>query len=91
MTYRIGNLGALADLLRAQARLEGNESEHELGISLVNLARERGLTEEQIIDALGGRYALAVRDYIQGQPSEGFLAMKALGDRVAELISEDQA
>lgn len=50
--HKIGNLPALMELLDKQARTEGNESQHELGISLVNLARERGLTEDDIIKAL---------------------------------------
>lgn len=50
--YNIGNLPALMEALNKQARAEGNESQHELGISLINLARERGFTEEQIIEAV---------------------------------------
>jgi hypothetical protein len=50
--YRIGNTPALMEALIKQSRSEGNESEHELGISIVNLARERGFTEDAIIDAL---------------------------------------
>lgn len=52
MPYTVGNLPALMEALNKQARLEGNESQHELGISLVNLARERGFTEDQLITAL---------------------------------------
>lgn len=52
MAHRIGNLPALMELLDKQARTEGNESEHELGISLINLARDRGITEDEIIEAV---------------------------------------
>lgn len=49
--YAIGNTPAIMEALVKQARVEGNESEHELGVAIVNLARERGLTEDAIIDA----------------------------------------
>ena len=52
MTYRIGNLRALADAMIAAAERDGNEAEHYLGIHLINLARKEGLTEDQIIDAV---------------------------------------
>ena len=54
MAYRIGNLRALCVALIEQAEREGNEAEHYLGIEIVNLARREGMTEEQIIDAIGG-------------------------------------
>lgn len=50
--YNIGNLPALMEKLDQQARREGNESQHELGVSLINLARERGMTESEIIEAV---------------------------------------
>lgn len=52
MPYNIGNLPALMEALDKQARSEGNESQHELGISLINLARERGFTVDEIIKAV---------------------------------------
>jgi hypothetical protein len=50
--YRIGNMRALAEAILTQAEREGNEAEHYLGIKLVTLAREEGLTEDAIIDAV---------------------------------------
>jgi hypothetical protein len=50
--YRIGNLAALFAALHEQERREGNEAEHHFGIALVNLAREHGMTEDQIIEAI---------------------------------------
>lgn len=52
MPHNIGNLPALMEALHKQARSEGNDSQHELGISLINLACERGFTEAQIVAAV---------------------------------------
>lgn len=51
--YRIGNLRALAEALIETVERDGNEAEHYFGIELVNLARREGMTEEQIIEAVG--------------------------------------
>lgn len=50
--HKIGNLRGLSEKLIAMAEHDGNEAEHQLGIALVNLAREEGLTEEQILEGL---------------------------------------
>ena len=50
--HKIGNLRGLTERMIATAELDGNEAQHRLGIKLVNLARDEGLTEEQILDGL---------------------------------------
>lgn len=50
--HKIGNLRKLTDTLIEAAERDGNEAEHQLGIALVNLARDEGLAEEQIVAAL---------------------------------------
>lgn len=53
--HKIGNLRGLSEKLIEMAERDGNDAEHQLGIALVNLARDEGLTEDQILEGLTAR------------------------------------